>query len=59
MEQEFVKVTLVGFGPQKKHAALDWCKERFCAGSYDSGFNGTEIYFNNEEDATAFVLRWS
>lgn len=59
MEQEFVKVTLVGFGPIKKQAALNWCEQRFSDTEYDFGINGTEIYFRQEENAMLFLMAWS
>lgn len=56
-EDAFIHHMLIEWNPEVK----EWCKEN-CGGKYIFGhlsYLGPFVYFDVEEDATAFKLMWS
>jgi hypothetical protein len=65
-------MTEVGFNNQYYHLQnkmIDWCRDHIGPGGWlenpknvwriESAFGNTFFYFNNPEDATLFLLKWS
>ena len=58
-ELQYVEVQLLGWHPTKRAAALAWCDDVCTLGTYSTALGGNYIYFDKEQDATMFMLRYS
>lgn len=59
IEEQYIEVQLFGWDREQRKVALDWCRNTFDNDSFSVAMFDNLIYFENESDATMFIMKWS